>query len=382
MELNRLICEYAIEYMGNLYFSVYRGNSFYSYNRQSNESYKMGPLIKHPKSDCIMSRIYKMIYPVDGKIFLFPWTGESYIGVYNLDNEELSYIDISMYDSGQYDETEYKICDCFAYNDQIYAVGLNYPAVLRIDIKSNKVKCVIDFRNDKNLGKWHLYLGYGDICGSVAYIPMVEESAFIKMNLDTGDINKISIGGEYLGFTNIILDSDGNLYLLERWTNRVIHAAPSGEEISVYEVPGCPDKKIDRASYFDCLIREGNGFYLFPVKANHIYYYDFDTKEFEICSEFEDIMNREYNNNPNKNGRIFGFSHKEHYAMVVEGTSKMWHEINLSNRSIDSFEVKTAKNAVVKMWNYCKESDKKTLNGFMDYIDFLDRYNLDPKNYR
>ena len=301
MELNNVISEYAIEYMGELYFSSYGGNSFYRYNRSENESYKIGPVIKHPTREIVMSRLYKTIFPMEKKIYLFPWTGDSNVNIYNLDTEELSCIDISMYDSGQIEKVEYKICDCFAYGKYLYAIGLNYPAVLRIDTESDKVECIIDFRNEKNHGNWSLFLGYGVKNGSVAYIPMVDESAFIQLNLESGETNKICIDGCFSGFTNMILVPNGDFYLLERWTNRIVHVGSNGKVISIHDVPGCPKKEIDNASYFDCLICEGNGFYLFPVKANHIYYFDFDKNEFEICCEFEEIMDREYKNNPNKN---------------------------------------------------------------------------------
>ena len=381
MELNNVICEYAIEHMGNLYFSCYGGNSFYRFDKKADGSYKIGPLIKHPSPELTMSRLYKKVYPVNRKIYLFPWTGESKIDIYNLDTEELSYIDISNYDLGQTNNTEFKICDCLAYGKYLYAIGLNFPAVLKVDTVSDDVKCVIDFRNDKKTEKGRLFLGYGEKKNNVAYIPVLEESAFLQLDLETERTNKVCVSGNFDGFTNMILDMDGNIYLLEKWTNRIVHVKETGEVLATFEVPDCPEKRIDRASYFDCMIREGNGFYLFPVKANHIYYFDFDEKKFEICREFEGIMDREYINNPNKNGRVYGFSHKNHYAIVIEGTTKKWHEINLIDRSFDSFEVKIAKNAIVKMWNYCRESDKKTLNGFMEYIDLLKRYNVDPVKY-
>lgn len=381
MELGNVICEYATEYNGELYFSTYHGNSLYRYNKKSDDSHKIGPVVKKPLPGTKMSRLYKKICPVGRKMYLFPWTGESVIGVYDLDSEELESIDISMYDSGQHEKTEFKICDCFEYDKYLYAIGLNYPAVLRIDTQDNTISCVVDFRNKQNVGSWHLYLGYGVRRDNIAYIPILEESAFLKIDLETGKTNTIDIEGHFSGFTNLILDLENHVYLLEKWTNRIVCVESNGGIISIQEVPDCPPKQIEEASYFDCLIHEGNGFYLFPVKANHIYFYDFDKKGFEVCNEFEEIMGREYKDNSDKNGRIYGFSHKDHYAIVIEGTNKTWYEINLSDRSVSPFEMRVAKNAIVKMWNYCKEDDKKTLNGFIEYLDLLERYNVNPAQY-
>ena len=354
MELGSVIGEYAIEYMGDIYFSSYTGNSFYRYNKMKKESYRIGPVNKHPLPETPMKRLYKSMCPMGKKIYLFPWTAESLINVYDLDTEEMSQLDITMYDSEQRNKiTEYKICDSFAYGKDIYAVGLNYPCILRLDTDTNTVFCVTDYRNENNKKKWNLYFGYGFEKNTVLFIPIVEESAFLRLDLRNGKTRKIAIKGDFAGFTNGVMDSEGNFYFLERWSNRIVHTDENGYVISIYEIPECPRKTINQASYFDCLICEGNGFFLFPVKANHIYYFDFDNRTFEICSEFEEILENEYKNNPN--GRVYGFSHKEHYAI---------------------------ENAIVKMWNYCKENEKKNLKGFIEYMDLLERYNIDPSKYQ
>lgn len=381
MELGNIICEYAIEYMGNLYFSSYGGNSFYRYNREVEESYKIASVVKNPVPDTIMKRLYKKMCPVGRKIYLFPWAGDNVINVYDLDSEDYSCIDISMYDTGDKKKTDYKICDCFKYDKYIYAIGMSYPAILRINTEDDTVNCIASFRNKSDEECLNLYLGYGMAKDNTAYIPTLEENAFLKLNLETGEIVKICVEGKFSGFTNLIIDNQDNLFLLEKWTNRIACVKTSGEVISIQEVPECPPKEIEEASYFDCMIREGNGFYLFPVKANHIYYFDFDRGKFEMCREFESIMAGEYKDNADKNGRVYGFSHKEHYAIVIEGTRKKWYELNLVNRTIDSFEVRVAKNAIVTMWNYCKENERKTLNSFMEYVDLLERYDINPQQY-
>lgn len=382
MELSKVICEYATEYLGDIYFSIYKGNSLYRYNRKADESYRIGPVKKQAVSGSVLKRLYKMICPVERKLYLFPWTGDSVINVYDLDTEKISQIDVSMYDSGQHEKTEYKFCDYYIYGKNIYIIGFNFPGIIKVDTEVNDASLILDFRNELNYGTWRLYMGYGDNKDDIAFIPLIEVSAFLKLDLKSGESTKICIKGDFSGFTNIVLGANDDVFLLEKWTNLIVHTKEDGKVISIYEVPDCPEKTIEEASYFDCFIREGNGFYLFPVKANHIYFFDFDKLEFEVCNEFEGIMNREYVNNPKNNGRIYGFSHKNHYAIVIEGTSKIWHEINLSDRSVNSFEILTAKNAVVNKWNYCVETEKKGVKEFMDYIELLDRYNINPKDYQ
>ena len=172
MELSTIISEYAIEYMGDIYFTTYGGNSFYRYNREKNESYKIGPVIKAPVSGSVSTRLYKKICPIERKVYLFPWNADSKIDIFDLNTESLTQIDISMFDLRQDGKENFKFCDCIVFGKYIYAIGFSYPAVLRVDTESDDINIVVDFRNELDTEKSHLYLGYGARSDNIIYVPL------------------------------------------------------------------------------------------------------------------------------------------------------------------------------------------------------------------
>ena len=360
MKKYKIICENAIEENDLMYFARFHGRGLYSYDKKNKCTKWLGNFPEQPNNAI---RLYESLIKINSKIFAFPSYGESIISIYNIDTNEFETIDIREYIKTNPTNVAYmKFNDCVPYKDYLYIICQSYPAIVKLNIHTYDVEYIDDWVplvSDKRK-KW--YFGKGVVREKIVFLPFIEFSAILTMNLETSETQVINLDSELNGFSVLIDGANDDFWLFGAVEPFAININSKGEVLEKIKLFDLPELR-ENGTVIDNSIKEGNGCFLFPLSIDHIYYFDFISKKCEICDEFEIIVRREYLND---NGRIFSFQTRPHYVYLVEVGSRLWHEIDLRNRSIRTFDVFQYKPFIVRNWQRgIKENEIENLSTFI-----------------
>lgn len=361
MAINKVICENAIEEGDMIYFPLFYGNGLYSFNKKTNQANRLGSFPGQPFN---VHRLYEGLIKVGSKIIAIPSYGEAVISIYDLDSKKFETIDLQPYCGENVDSwrKDFKFFNCIPHKNFIFIIGRHYPVILKMDIDTYRIECITQWATEIE----QPYLWDGFIQDGCGYFVFSQTSAFLKLDLESGKTEIIRFDASVQQFAGIIPGKANDFWMIGAFKAVAVNVSASGEvlgEVKLYT----PPTWADGMATLENPIPEGNGVYLFPVCAEHVYYFDFLTKTCVVCQEFEEIMNR----SQRKGRSFFSFQTRPHFAYIVETETQLWHELDLSTREIRTFYVLQDVSVFQKG---AKEGQNFTLQ---DLIDLLDVNNID-----
>ena len=363
MRQYRIICENAIEEDDIIYFARFHARGLYAFDKKKECSKWLGNFPEQPDNEM---RLYKSIIKIGSKIFAIPSCGEAIISIYNIDTNEFENVDIRDYFGLNKNNTsDFKFSLCIPYKDYLYLICQSYPAIVKLNIHTYEVEYIDNWRtliSEKN-NKW--YFSKGIVRDNIAYLSFIEFPAIMTLNLETNETQIINLDSCINGFSGIVEGIENDFWLFGYVEPYAVNINTKGEIIKEVKLFDSPVLR-ENSAIIENPLQEGNGCFLFPLSADHVYYFDFNSNKCEICNEFEEIVKREYTN---ANGRIFSFQTRPHYVYLVEVGSRIWHEIDLISRKIHTFDVFQYKSFLLRNWQRgIKENETDNLSAFIKIL--------------
>lgn len=330
--------EFIIEENDTLYFSTFFGNGLYRYDKKTKKSKWLGYFKGQPKGE----REYRLCGPMikaGSKIFIAPLCGNAVINIYHIDTGMFELIDLCAYEqrAGEKTKRPFKFAAIHRYGESLYFIGLSFPAIVKVSLVDFSVE-YIDGWADQIEEDYLYYCKPGVVCGKYGYFPFALTSALLKVNMEDGFAKVIKIASSANGFMGAAKGLQDDFWLLGADKRLCLNIREDGtviEEVS-FNIP------IDSGKDSGVLknpMSDGKGMYLYPVWTDHVYYFDFVTKEIRECQEFDEIVCRELGDKTRADRRLISVSARPDYVYLIEHKTKLWHEVCLSGRSYNSFEI-------------------------------------------
>lgn len=361
---NNIICENATEENGVLYFVNYYNSALYLYDKNKKISKRLGQL---PTQSNMKKRMFEAIHKKGNKIYIAPSFYELQIAIFDLSKNEFKYIDLAKYVNGDIGlNYGFKFDSIIPYENYIYLIGRLFPGVVRINTDDDTVLILNswDSLTKKDRNKWMFINGFVE--DNIAYLPFVEFPAFVKLDLKTSETTLVRFDTKIKKFSGMTKGINNDLWFLGHDEPCLINVSLNGERSIEYYFD-IPETK-NASSLFENLVRDEKGIYLFPLCVNNIYYFDFNKLTCEVCSEFCNITKNEFCGKY-ESPRVFSFI-TNNQVYIVERNCKIWHELNLNDRTYKSFNVFEDEKYVLKIWGYgIKESQKYKLDDLFEIIN-------------
>lgn len=361
----RIICENAVEEKDILYFINYYNSCLYSYDKKTKKTKRLACFFTKIKTK---KRLYESIIKVNEKIIIAPSFGELKIIIFNLTNSEISYIDLSMFiENGMKYNQGFAFNKIINYEKYIYVIGQAFPGIVRINLEDNSTLILNSWNNDtaNERKKWMFINGFEK--DNIAYLPFVEFSGFIKLDLRTSETELIRFQSSITEYSGVVSGENNDLWFLGLKEPYLINVTLEGKLIQEYYLNNVPNVNVTSA-LFENPIRDKNGIYLFPLNVDNVFYFNINNKTCELCSEFSEIIRNEFNNY--EYPRVLSFNTHPEYMYLIARNQKNWYQINLLSREFESFYVYEDEMINMKRWNYgIKENNNQNLFDLFSYIN-------------
>ena len=350
---HNIFCENAIEDNGIIYFVAFHGRLLYAYDKNSKTTKSLGAI---PNQSVNGMRLFESIIKIGSKIIIAPSGADSVMVVYDLNNEEFTCVNLGIDSKGFF-----KFNSIIPFENNVYLIGQSLHIILKVNLDDYKIEKIYE---NNNSGSWMCINGF--VLDEYAYIPFVELSSFIKLNLKTSEIEIINYDSSIKSCCGILKGTKDDLWIIGLNEPYLINTDYKGnviKEVLIEELNGLHTPY----GLFENPVIEENKIYLFPLGARNIYCYNTETDTVEKCKEFASITNSAFSN-PN-NSRLFSFQAREQYIYLVEANNKVWHEVSLLDRTYNSFEVFQDPEVITRRWKYgITESNNERLTDLFDVL--------------
>lgn len=348
LPLSRLSCYAMAEEKGKAWFARAQANGLYEFDEVEN-CVKL--LMRFPNFPIDKSFLYQAIEKVGSILVLAPATA-SKIVFYDLATDKAEYIELVPVENER--KVRYtggcKFLKSYRHGDHVYLFGFEYPAVLKINVKTKKI---VYFTNwvkevEQSIKKMFVTMGYvSDYAVVGDYVWALCECANVVLQLDlrTDEIKVVDICSDLDICCGICFD--GNFWVTgyNENANKLLKYDCSfalKEEIEI-----CSSSKDggdyslslqDRLWIFYPIIDLEEKLLLFSVYPRHIYELDKISNEvrvFPVFEEFLEIRDEKLHDMgilaPRKDGNIIRF---------ITGNDFLWNEYDLLHDTVTRYEVR------------------------------------------
>lgn len=351
MPLSRLSCFAMVEENGKAWFARTQANGLYEFDKIENRA----KLLMH-FSDFSIDKgyLYSDIDKVGSTLVLAP-ASASKVVLYDLVGDMAEYFELAPI------ETERKVkyigvrnfLKSYEHEGSVYLFGFEYPAVLKIDVKTKKIVYFTDWikKVERRIKKVSAIMGYvSDYVVVGDYVWALCQCADVVLCLDlrTDEIRIVDICSDldirvgicfdgdfwvtgYNQNANKLLKYDSSFVLKKKI--EIASAKKDGGEYSL-----SPQGKSWMYMYYP-IINLGDRLLLFSVYPRHVYEFDKTLQKVQICSIFEELI-EVWDEKlhamgilaPRKNGNLVRF---------ITGNDFLWNEYDFLHDTITRYEVRT-----------------------------------------
>lgn len=344
--LSRLNCFEAAEDDHKMWFARLTANGLYEYDKVKNRSKLLMRFLEYPVEK---NFLYLSIQKVGDKLVLAP-AAASKIGIYDLRDKRIDYLEVAPVEDLR--KVKYTgTCDfvkSFASGDDVYLFGYGYPAVLKVNVKTNTITYLTDWVNgvEQRIRKSSVPVGYisdyvvnGDfiwaLCGC--------SNVILRINLNTDEVKIIDIYSDLDIHGGICFD--GNFWITGNndKSNKLLKYSVDftlKEEVTI-----CSAENTDEYSFplqagvwgTYPIIDIGNKLLLFSVYPAHVYEFDKITKEAKLLTAFEKFL--QSCDEKLYDLGILALRKRGKYIYFITGNDFFWNEYNYENGHMTRYEV-------------------------------------------
>lgn len=285
------------------------GDYYYAINGIGNKLYKIKVDNLEVVSSCEINNdrdqdylLYMHGVRCGNKLYYAPHAANS-IGIYNIQNNSMSSIECEdLTINKSLGAVNGKYTYSFAYNNSIYFLGFNVPAIMKLDLKRTMVTYVSVPENVKeNYNGWGYFSqGVVSLEKDVFLIPMGCEGCLMRLDTikDEVDLVAPSFANEISGIGGLAVDSKGIVWLTSRNTkeNKLISWDSNRDIYNVYDF----NMQIRGYGTYYAPIVTKDYIYVFPESIDHIYRLSVHSNKMEIVEGLDNLINT------NKSSRYFG----------------------------------------------------------------------------
>lgn len=348
LSLSRLSCLAVAEGNGKVWFARSQANGLYEFDKIENCT-KL--LMRFPDFSIDKANLYHAIEKVGSMLVLAP-ASASKVVLYDSATEKAEYLELAPVENER--KVQYtgvcKFFKCFGHGDSVYLFGYEYPAVLKIDVKTKQITYFTDWVRDveQRIKKISATMGYVSDCiivGDYVWALCECADAVLCMDLRTDEIKVVDICSDLDIRWGICFD--GNFWVTgySENANKLLKYDRSfvlEEEIEVCSTQKDGDaysfSPQDARYVFYSVIDLGERLLLFPDYPRHVYEFDKILNEVRILPAFEELLEiRDEKLHPRgilvprKNGNLICF---------ITGNDFLWNEYDFLHDTITRYEVR------------------------------------------
>lgn len=347
LPLSRLSCLAMVEEKRKAWFARTQANGLYEFDKMEN---RVKLLMRFPNLS-VDKDLYYAIEKVGNILVLAP-ASASKIVLYDLIANRAEYLEIASVEDER--KVKYtggcKFFKCFRCKDSIYFFGYEYPAVLKIDVKSKQIVYLADWVKEveRRIKKMFVTMGYvidyvavGDFVWALCECT----NAVLSLDLRTDKIKVVDLCSDldiscgicfdgnfwvagYNETANKLLKYD-DLFLLEE--EIVICSAQQEYDNYVLSLQN---------SFWDIypIIDLGERLLLFSVYPCHVYEFDKASEQVYIHPVFEELIK-------DRDERLYSLKilvprRKGNLICFVTGNDFMWNEYDFVHNTLTQYEVR------------------------------------------
>lgn len=336
----QIICSDFVLDGDDLYFPVYGSDELVKASISTGKSEVLCKFSKNPEKEYF--NLYNSVEKIANNLVFAP-AGAEKIALYNINNKEMSYIDLERFDidgNEVYDDNSL-FWKCIIDGEIIYLLGFYYPSIVRIDMTRMNVSYIREWIKEVNQyipsGDKRGYIGNGCfIQGREVILPLMCAPALLHLNLDSLTTYVEVLNTKMDGFGCMACDEEF-LYLQGKGDSigKVCKYSIIKREVVVDEVLIEKLNRNDYTTAFSGTVLSGRKWLLFPQEANNLYELNTDTMMTEIPS-WASFMD-EYKNSTDHWVLCAKLTGKK--VIFVTNHDKSWHEYDLNSGEIRHFRV-------------------------------------------
>lgn len=393
--LSRLSCLAMVEEKEKAWFARLGANGLYEYDKKENHAKQLMHFSEYPIEKGFL---YLAIEKVGNILVLAPALA-SKIVLYDLETGKAEYVDLMPVENGR--KVRYvgdcKFLKCYKHGDSVYLFGFEYPAVLKIDVKTKQVIYFMEWVKEveQRIKKRFVARGYvSDYVVAGDYVWALCECANVVLCLDlrTDEIRIVDICSDldrrcgiwfdgnfwvtgYNERANMLLKYDAQFVL-----EKAIEVCSAKEDGDAYSLPQPYNLWLIYP-----IIDLGERFLLFSVYPRHVYEFDKMSQEVRISPIFEELL--EICDEKFHDMGILVPRKKENLVCFITGNDFLWNEYDFVHETLTRFEVRAASDEELlrersefmigkifgennKSWNL---GYKLTLSRFLEHMAYVSK---------
>lgn len=348
LPLSRLSCFALAEEDGKAWFVRSQANGLYEFDKKEN----CVKLLMRFQNFSIDKEILYIAIEKVGRILVLAPASASKIVSYDLGTDKAEYLELMPMD-GEKKVKHIGYCNffkSFRYGNSVYLFGFEYPAVLKIDVKTRQIIYFTDWVKEieQRISKMSVTMGYVTdyvVVDNCVWALCECADAVLCLDLRTDEIRVIDISSDLDVRCGICYD--GNFWVTgySESANKLLKYNRSF--VLEEEVEICSAKK-DSDEYSLSLqdnlweiypiLNLGERLLLFSVYPRHVYEFDKTSQEVQICPVFEELLEVQDEKlhdmgvlAPRKNGNLICF---------ITGNDFLWNEYDFVHDTLTRYEVR------------------------------------------
>ena len=352
-------------------------NTLYEIGR---DTHTIKALAEFDESEIHKDKMYRSLIHINNKLVLIPFSADK-IGIYDLNANQLEYEEINMHWADRSDQMwkNKKFRKAFSYGNKVYLLGYHYPAIIQYDIAQRTLKYHTDWLDLLEIEKpdYRGYINDYILKENQVYLFMGSCPLILKINIDTWKTETIKVNTSLKGFGGAVSDG-GNFWTVGRGStnNKLLKINPKTWQTKELDILLDEEKKLENP-FYEPLVTEKN-IYLFPMRSQHVYKLDRETEKCEVEEAFDKL----FTDDRNMFCSYYGLPPRQigKKILFVTGTDFIWHEFEMDDRKIESYEMRMPNNDVFLNKKIIGKIDKRikeiisenlgiSLKNFLEYIE-------------
>lgn len=375
--MNRyLYCSDCIEDGNHIWFSSNSHNGLYRVDKKKN---KAELILRFPGEDVLAKNLHNKVLKWGEQLIFVPCSAKE-IAIYHYKSniiKKLSLQDMKgIGNDGLYKGMKFLSADL--YKNDVWFWGTGYPAVARLNLLTEELIYYKEWR------KWiPLEADRGAMFTNAVirekngYVPFFCEDAVLKINLDTGSMEKIPV--PFLGTGFYWVADDGvDLWFIETNSHSLVRWDPGTGLMKEIKLPYNGKSPI---TPFQCPIISREKIYLFPNGICDVYVIDRKTNTVNKEEELTELLNIEKEGTAgileaSLNLQILS----DRYLRFICGKDLSWHiydmhtgRDSISYWEMDEEDYKEIEKSYVRKKlgkdNFITENQNTSLSSFLNYLN-------------
>ncbi len=212
----------------NVYFSALNYNGLFKYNKVE-ETVEM--LEEIPEEKRFSRHLYSATILVGNQIYFAPMNAKD-IAVYDIENKTISKISLKQ----EYSSIISKFSRMLRDDCYIYLIPFRYPAIVKINLKNQKVTYLDSWIGKLGIGKSDIFAKNGCFLKNEnLHIALYEENKVLQINIKTEECELLEIPTkDKQGFVDMLFDEEYYWFVQRNYTTIIKYHVKSGRVDYIY----------------------------------------------------------------------------------------------------------------------------------------------------